>query len=64
MNEKVKHWAIRQGGLMRCCIATIQEEMESQSALPMEGDRLQCKHHPNNGGMIFKDNVWEWNGTW
>lgn len=57
----VKTWRVRQGGLMRCCLATITETMEAQSAPPQEGDVMHCKYHSDNGGMIFREGAWEWN---
>lgn len=52
---------IRIGGLMRCCIETINEKMEAATTAPSEGDTLSCKYHDDNGGMIFRDGAWEWN---
>lgn len=51
---------IRYGGLMRCCIGTIQESTQVTKV----GDTLSCKWEidPNNQKMIVAlDGVWEWN---
>lgn len=51
---------VRQGGLMRCCLATLAEYDG-----PCEiGTTLSCKYegNPDNKNMIIaSDGVWEWN---
>lgn len=46
---------IRPGGLMRCCIHTIEADHQPE----FEGRVLQCLHCTDT--MIFKDGVWQWN---
>ncbi len=48
--------AIRIGGLMRCCIATI-ENAEIKKA-PKEGDIMECQYCSDQ--MVWKDGAWEW----
>lgn len=61
MSVKVK---VRLGGLMRCCLATLDEAMLATDTVPKEGDRLACKYHDKGDGdtMVFHDNAWEWVG--
>ncbi len=58
-------YLVRHGGLMRCCLASIDEEMQRRiddEEGPKEGDTLACKYcKAENGGMIFRDGAWEWN---
>jgi len=55
------HVSIRPGGLLRCCLATLDEHVQSASEQPKEGDRLMCKHCRNvGGGMVFNRGAWEW----
>jgi len=61
MADQVKNWAVRQGGLMRCCLATLDEAMEARTMPPNDGDVIHCKYHADNDGMIFRAGAWEWN---
>jgi len=58
MQEK---YLVRYGGLMRCCLATLEEAMLNAKEPPKEGDILACKYHPKDNSMIFCDGGWEWN---
>lgn len=57
MNEK---YLVRHGGLMRCCIATLDEAMVAAEKPPEEGDKLTCKYCHEEYGMVFRDGAWEW----
>lgn len=46
---------IRIGGLMRCCIQSIQEY---EDVAPADDDWLQCAHC--NEALIYRDGAWEW----
>jgi len=50
---------VRHGGLMRCCLASLDEAMVAAEHPPKEGDLLQCKYHDGEG-MRFRDGAWEW----
>jgi hypothetical protein len=54
---------VRTGGLLRCCLATLDEHMQRRidDVPPQEGDTLKCRYHDDNGGMVFRDGAWEWN---
>ena len=48
------------GGLMRCCIATIEEmDFQELSDLSTERSVLSCKYCKST--MIFKVDHWRWN---
>ena len=51
-----KQRRIRIGGLMRCCIGTIQEHNTEPSA---KGDVLDCEHCTSQM-RVAEDGVWEW----
>lgn len=46
------------GGLMRCCMQTLDEEMRPKAEMPNEGDKLKCRYCSNR--MIFSKNAWGW----
>jgi hypothetical protein len=47
---------LRQGGVMRCCIATLSARVEDGP--PVEGERLACLYC--SSGLIYRDGAWEW----
>lgn len=47
---------IRIGGLMRCCIKSLQEDRPTN---PQEGDVRPCKWC--DATVIYKFGAWEWN---
>jgi hypothetical protein len=48
--------AIRMGGLMRCCIASLEDAPPH----PAEGVSFRCKYCTDEYGMVFRDGAWEW----
>jgi hypothetical protein len=56
-------YSVRAGGLMRCCLATLDEwsvrVAAGKAPPPKEGDTMQCKYHDGEG-MRFRDGAWEW----
>lgn len=54
-------YRVHHGGLMRCCLASLDEAMAARTEPPAEGETLHCKYHDDNGGMIFRNGAWEWN---
>lgn len=54
-------YVVRTGGLMRCCLATLDAAMLASQVPPKEGDILPCRYHPQDNSMIFRDGGWEWN---
>lgn len=54
---------IRIGGLLRCCIATIEELYpDGPARIGVEGQLLQCNHHTEVvAPMRFRNGAWEWN---
>lgn len=61
MNDWRREYRVYQGGLMRCCLATLDDFMATTEHPPKEGDILHCAYHGDNGGMIFRDGAWHWN---
>lgn len=49
---------IRIGGLMRCCLKTI-EEAETKN---VEGETLACRWCSGDG-MVYRNGAWEWAGA-
>ncbi len=50
-----------QSGLMRCCIATLQEHF-IDSKPSQEGQVMDCRFEkPGNRSLIFSNGAWRWN---
>lgn len=54
-------YTVNQRGLMRCCLASLDEAMQQANRPPEEGDAVHCRFHTDNGGMIFRGGAWMWN---
>lgn len=54
---------VNQGGLMRCCLATLADFVTAHAAEPaVEGFVLDCAYEkPGNVNMIFDGRVFRWN---
>lgn len=53
---------VRIGGLMRCCLETLQTASlasRDNPVEPQEGDRLPCKYC--RAEMVYRNAAWEWN---
>jgi hypothetical protein len=56
-------YEVQTGGLMRCCLVSLDEHMRSLEAAdtpPKEGDVVKCKFCSGEG-MILKEWIWRWN---
>lgn len=60
MSDTGQKYRVRDGGLMRCCLATLDAAMAEAAEPPKEGDTLLCKYCKGDG-MRFRDGAWEWN---
>jgi hypothetical protein len=47
---------IRIGGLLRCCLKTIEDSTVLQH---IEGEKVECRWC-SQGRMRFRDGAWEW----
>lgn len=56
----IENYQVFHGGLMRCCLETLKEEMRVAEAPPKDGDKLSCRYH-GGYGMIFSGGAWRWN---
>jgi hypothetical protein len=57
---KLKDTTINTGGMLRCCVATI-DELDKNMDFP-DGLVLDCKYEsPRNKSILLKDGVWQWN---
>jgi hypothetical protein len=56
---------LNQGGLMRCCIATIDEIASDYFAAetePEDNTVFDCKYEePGNRSILYKDETFQWN---
>ncbi len=53
-------YRVRQGGLMRCCLQSLDDAMVAASAQPKEGDTARCAYCDDEYGMVFRDGAWQW----
>ncbi len=60
MNEKphIRKRPLRIGGVMRCCVATLNQTMVTE----LEGETLECKHCSNR--LVVRNGMWEWDSGW
>lgn len=54
-----RRYRVFHGGLMRCCLATLEERMATCAPDPVEGEVLPCKYCSSS--MIFGGGAWRWN---
>ena len=52
---------VRDGGLFRCCLASLQEAMARAEQLPRNGDVLTCDICSEQ--MVYRLGAWEWEGV-
>lgn len=50
---------VRIGGLMRCCLGTLDRVRTPEKPPPAEGDVIRCDHCSDS--MIFRAGAWQWN---
>jgi hypothetical protein len=54
-------YRVKHGGLMRCCLATLDDAMVAAVRPPTEGDTLRCAYCKDEYGMVFTNGAWQWN---
>lgn len=57
MKEK---YHVKHGGLMRCCLQSLDDAMVATTKPPKEGDKMRCQFCSDEFGMVFRDGKWEW----
>lgn len=55
-----KSYKVRHGGLMRCCLHSLEDAMVKAEKPPQEGDTLKCAYCSDEWGMVFRDGAWQW----
>jgi hypothetical protein len=55
-----EQYRVRHGGLMRCCLASLDDAMVAATEPPKEGDKAECRYCKDSYGMRFRDGAWEW----
>jgi len=53
-------YRVKHGGLMRCCLQSLDDAMVAAEKPPSEGDRVTCKWCSDPDGMIFTNGAWQW----
>jgi len=66
--KREETYNVKHGGLMRCCLLSLDDEMARRMAagerMTVEGDTIQCIYHKpldNPPTMICKKGYWQWN---
>lgn len=52
-------YRVRHGGLLRCCLQSLDDAMVEAAEPPKEGDTVRCKWCKDEYGMVFKDGAWQ-----
>lgn len=51
-----------EGGLFRCCLASLHEHLILAQEPSVEGETLDCRYEPEgNRNLVFQDGAWRWN---
>ena len=56
-DDRPRH-RVRGGGLMRCCLRSLERLEVTADEAPKEGDTLHCIYCSHD--MICRDDAWEW----
>lgn len=51
-------YQVAQGGLMRCCLASLDDAMSGRTKPVQDGETHACKYCKNT--MIVRGGVWHW----
>lgn len=61
---KMRNTRIAIGGLMRCCIETIDKYVEAHldDSVPKDNLIIDCMYEkPGNEKIVLEKNIWRWN---
>lgn len=53
-------YRVKDGGLMRCCLASLDDAMVAAADPPKDGDTVRCAYCDDAYGMVFTDGAWQW----
>ena len=63
MSDGKWRYSVRKGGLMRCCLQSLDDEMKARldasTGPPSDLDEARC-HYCKDTKMRFRDGAWEW----
>jgi len=59
-DDRRPEYRVRGGGLMRCCLRSLDELEMTAAEMPKEGEKLHCIYCSHD--MIYRDGAWEWAG--
>lgn len=58
----VGEYRLAQGGLMRCCIESLDRQVRAMTERPTDGMKLDCEFEkPGNENLILDGFTWRWN---
>jgi hypothetical protein len=61
IDNDMGNYQVRVGGLLRCCIETLERYMNHQDREPEESGAIMCDIFGHM--MIFRRGAWEWDNT-
>lgn len=53
-------YRVRHGGLLRCCLQSLDDAMVATETPPKDGDTVKCQYCSDEYGMVFRDGAWQW----
>lgn len=53
-------YRVKHGGLLRCCLESLDVAMVAAKVPPKEGDTLKCSYCSDPDGMVFREGAWQW----
>lgn len=60
--EWLYDYRVAQGGLMRCCLESLGNQVRAMKERPADGTVLDCEYEtPGNGNLILDGFTWRWN---
>jgi len=55
-----ERYHVEYGGLMRCCLVSLDDAMIAAEVPPRENDTHACKFCGNR--IVYRDGAWKWAG--
>ncbi len=56
---EIVRYRVRPGGLMRCCLQTLDEHMDTATEAPLIGTVLSCRFCSRSSMIVAPDGTWE-----
>jgi hypothetical protein len=58
----LRDYRVAQGGLMRCCMESLDRQLRAMTERPKDGTVLDCEFEKaGNGNLVLDGLIWRWN---